>query len=150
MQKGDGHKSVPQQGGWQFRPDESPVIPGDHVAQPSAELPEASVSWTASEFVAHQKNIGWYVLLGLAGSVAAIVIYGLAQDRISASLMILAGVALGVMAARQPRVLKYRLDDAGVHIGEKFYPYNSFKSFAVMEEGALRVIWLMSLKRFMP
>jgi hypothetical protein len=42
------------------------------------------------------------------------------------------------------------VDNSGIHIGAKFYPYVSFKSFSVAQEHAIGYISLMPLKRFMP
>jgi hypothetical protein len=65
-------------------------------------------------------------------------------------MMVIVTVLFGVFAARKPRTLNYALDDAGIHIGQKFYSYGDFKSFSVLDEGGLNAIWLMPLKRFMP
>jgi hypothetical protein len=40
------------------------------------------------------------------------------------------------------------LDDKGLTIGSKHYAYNEFRSFAILQEGALSSIVFMPLKRF--
>jgi hypothetical protein len=57
---------------------------------------------------------------------------------------------LAVVASRPPRTLSYKLDNYGVHIGQKSFPYANFKSFSVIDEGAISAINLLPLKRFLP
>jgi hypothetical protein len=46
--------------------------------------------------------------------------------------------------------MSYTVDDQGITVDAKFYPYSLFKSFAVMQDEALGYINLLPLKRFMP
>jgi hypothetical protein len=65
-------------------------------------------------------------------------------------MVLIAAGAFGALAARKPRELTYSLDDHGLQVGDKFYPYMDFRSFSVMEEGAIHSITLMPLRRLMP
>lgn len=117
----------------------------------SAELPNhAPVSWTASEFVEHQKPQGWYAILTLGAVVISAVLYFMLQDIVTVVVVALAAVMFGMVGARKPRSLTYAIGQAGVKIGEKSFPYEAFKSFSVIEEGAIDSIQLAPLKRFMP
>ncbi len=109
-----------------------------------------SVGWTASEYIAHQKNATWFIVLGAVTSVAAGLVYLLSQADIVSTLAVI-GVALafGIFAARPPRSLHYYIDNQGIKVGERMYHYDMFKSFSVMQEGAIRYIWLMPMRRFM-
>jgi hypothetical protein len=49
-----------------------------------------------------------------------------------------------------PRMRDYMLDDKGVHIGEKFYPYSRFKSYSLATLGNSRSVDFMPLERFRP
>ncbi len=135
--------------GWQFKSEDAsgqtaPEAPANSIQ------PIEPVSWTASEYVAHHKSTGWFVMLGLATAVAAIIVYFFTQgDRISAGMIVVVGAVFGVMAARTPRVLEYSVNSSGVQIGPKFYGYGELKSFAILEEGVIRSILLLPLKRFM-
>jgi hypothetical protein len=120
-----------------------PVADDDGQANPS-------VTWTASEFVAHDKSAGWYILLAAGTLVLAVVVFLLTRDVISVSVVVVAGLLLGVYAGHQPRQLDYSLDDQGFGIGQKHYGYDEFKWFSVMEEGAFSGIVFMPLKRFAP
>lgn len=108
------------------------------------------ITWTASEYVEHEKNGGWYLMLALAALVLAVIIYLITHDKISAGVVIFGAVALGVYGARPPRQLTYQLDSSGLTIGQKSFNYNDFRSFAVVPEGAFSSIVFVHHKRFAP
>jgi hypothetical protein len=108
------------------------------------------INWTASEFIAHQKSAGWYLSLALGAIIAAALVYLLTKDKISTAVVLLGAFVLGFYGARKPRQLEYHLDSRGVKIGQKYYSYSGFRSFAVVPEGAFSSIIFMPLKRFAP
>lgn len=118
--------------------------------QASASTPHETVSWTASEYIAHEKNGGWYILMGLAVLGFAGFVYLITQEVLSAVVILIMGVAFAVFATRKPQELTYVLDNHGLKIGEKKFSYAQFKSFTVIDEGAISSIMLMPLQRFMP
>ncbi|HET7060364.1 MAG TPA: hypothetical protein VFH99_03575 [Candidatus Saccharimonadales bacterium] len=119
-------------------------------ARPTQNPSDGSISWTASEFVAHEKSAGWYGVLVLATAAIAALIYLITRDIISTAVVIIAAFAFGVLAARKPRQLQYALDASGISIGQKHLGYNGFKSFSVAPEGAFSSIVFRPLKRFSP
>lgn len=132
--------------GWQFRSEVDPAAPPADALQAGEEL-----TWTASEFIAHEKSAGWYGLLAVgAALVAAGAFIITSHDMISTGAVVLVAITFGMFAARQPKVRQYVLSDVGLHIGDKTYGYQDFKSFSVAEEGAITSIVFMPLKRFMP
>ncbi len=136
-----------QPANWQFNPKDESSAPQPVQNKGRSTQP---VTWTASEFLAHPKNISWFIALGLVTAVLCIGVYTLTRDKITTGMLIIISLAFGALATRQPRVLKYMIDDQGISVGDKFYPYGLFKSFSIMEEGAVNSIYLMPLKRFMP
>lgn len=129
----------------------SPPPLAAYSPQPTAQpTDDDGIAWTASEYVANHKTTGWFVVLGVAATAFAGAIYLLTSDIISSGVILLVAVIFGVLAARQPRVLEYAVDQNGIHIGNKSYPYGEFKSFSIMQEEGIRSIWLMPLRRFMP
>lgn len=161
----------PDKPGFVFKPgDESSELPAVHETGAAA-VPEASpaaapepvesapaaprvegahVEWTASEYVANPKNSGWFMLLGLASALLAVIVYFVTKDVVSTVITAVLGLLVGIFAARQPRTLNYAIDSQGLHVGQRFYPYNAFKSFSVADEHAMAYISLQPLKRFMP
>ena len=127
---------------WQYHPDMSP-------AQDLAPLPE-DITWTASEFIAHEKGAAWYGLLVVAGLGAAGLDYWLTKDKFSTGVILLVAIIFGIVAGRKPRTQQYSLTPEGLQIGSKAYFFQDYKNFSINEEGAIASIIFMPLKRFMP
>jgi hypothetical protein len=121
-------------------PSEAPSMPsrGDEI------------SWTASEFVAHEKSAGWYFGLALAGAAIAGLVFLITRDYISAVVVLVGTFALGVLGSKKPKQQQYVLGPRGLTAGQKQYDYSAFKSFAVVPEGAFSSIVFMPLKGFAP
>ncbi len=117
---------------------------------PSSAEPTTSIAWTASEYIAHHKSPGWYATLASGAIAGAFLVWLLTKDKISAAVVLFGALMLGIYAGRQPRQLEYLLDETGLTIGEKYYAYDSFRSFSVVAEGAFSSIIFMPLKRFAP
>jgi len=129
--------------------------PADEESLPRLELgplpnenDNDTVTWTASEFVAREKSSNWYLKLAGATVLVAILTFIIARDLISVSVVIIAGILLGIYGTHQPRQREYRLDQHGIGIGGKYHSYDEFRSFTVAPEDAFAGIVLMPLKRF--
>ncbi len=106
------------------------------------------VNWTASEYVAHDKSAKWYISVMLVALIMAAIVFAVTRDIISPVVVIILGGAFAAFGARKPQVLEYSIQDSGVHIGQRHYPYSMFKTFSIIEEEAMRSILLMPLQRF--
>lgn len=126
---------------------QSPIQP-ESSQQTAPQQSDQSISWVAAEFIAHQKSASWYGLLALAIAVLAALVFLFTRDKISTSVVIIAGIALGAYGARQPQQRQYILDETGVSIGDKYLPYSLFRSFAVLDEDKVSSISFYPLKRF--
>jgi hypothetical protein len=111
---------------------------------------DAPISWTASEFIAHEKKANWYGMLALCAFGLAALILLLTRDFISAIIVIFGAVLFGIYADRKPRQLPYQLSHHGLRIGSRHFELQQFRSFSVVQEGAFSSIVLMPLKRFAP
>lgn len=123
------------------------------VAADSEQNPDKdsqSLSWTASEFVHHEKSVGWYLSLVIIAVLIAAGVFLLTRDIVSVVVVIVAAGVLAFYASHQPRQLEYTADQNGIQIGHKFRSYDEFKSFSVVPEGAFSSIVFMPLKRFAP
>jgi hypothetical protein len=119
---------------------------GGQQQAPSAD----DVTWSASEFVAHDKSINWYIALAASVLFFTAIVYLITKDKITSGVIIFAAIIFGVYAARKPRTLDYHLGMSGLTIGPKFYDFSQFRSFVVLHDGALSSVSFMPLKRFMP
>ena len=112
--------------------------------------PIKPVKWTASEYIAHEKNNSWYLIFAGAGLVLVGVVYLVTQDILASIVVLLAIVALGVAAGRKPSTRNYEISEDGVKVGERLYPFGVFKSFSVVEEGGIDSIQLKHRQRLTP
>ncbi len=143
------------QGSWTYNSgNEQPnQAGGDAVqaAEASPALPRpADVIWSASEYVQHHHGATWYGALGVGAVGVGIVLYVLTRSIFSAAIVPVLAIIIGVFASRPPRTIQYGLSDSGLSIGSRLYSYSNFKSFSVIDEGAVQSILLMPIKRFMP
>jgi len=107
------------------------------------------VSWQASEYIHHDKRFGWYAVFFLI--VAALIgVAAVTHQWLTIGVFVVMAGALAIYANKAPRVLTYALGDHGIMIEDKFYPYDSFRSFGVIRDVAWHLIDLEPLKRFMP
>lgn len=154
----DQKQGEQKEAGWVFRPGDtaSPTTaattPQTAVSQQSAPnaMPVDGVRWSASEFIAHDRNASWYLVLGGGAVATSAIVYLLTRDEISSAMIVIVAILFGVFAGKRPRTLDYTVDNEGITIGPKKYPYGLFKSFSVMEEGALHALSFMPMRRFMP
>lgn len=142
------HNQPQNTGQWKFAPEGSQSA--SSTAEPDSQTESAEITWTASEFIAYQKNFGWYALMLIAVIGMAGVAFLLLDDYISSISILFIGILFIIFASRKPRVLNYRLDSSGISIGDKMHPFSQFKSFSIIDEGSLRSISLLPLQRFMP
>lgn len=146
----------PVQPGSVVAPAAEPAVQPEQAPEPapinvsSEPLPEGTITWTASEFVAHDKSAGWYMSLALIAALVSGAAYLVSRDLISAGVVIGAALLLAVYGSHKPRQLEYRLGPRGITVGAKAYGYDEFRSFAVVPEGAFSSIVFMPLKRFSP
>lgn len=107
------------------------------------------LSWQASEYLHHDKHVGWYLLFGLV-FIALIAVAAVTKQWLTIGVFVVMAIALMVYANKQPRVLNYALGNLGITIGDKFYAYDTFRSFGLIQDVAWHVIDLDPNKRFMP
>jgi hypothetical protein len=112
--------------------------------------PHRELSWVGEEFVAHDKNARWFIVLGGAGLLVTLVIYLATKDKFTTGIIIFTAIAFGLFAARKPKQQSYRLSGQDLQVGNKSYGLHDFKSFSADDEGGVTSVVFMPLKRFMP
>lgn len=146
----DSENSSATQAPTQIEESNEPEITGlEPVERPAYDGPEA-ISWTASEFIAHEKSAGWYLAVISVAALISAVVYLITRDYVSVAVVIAAGLILAYYGSHKPRELNYKLDRGGLIIGQKIYHYDHFRSFSLIQEGAFTSITFMPLKRFAP
>lgn len=128
---------------WQYSEDDT-SSPESAQATPYVQ----PVSWTASEYVAHQKNFGWFILVLLVVTAVAGIVYLITDELVSPIVILIIGIAFTAFAGRPPQTLEYSIDGTGIHISTRSYPYSRFRSFAILEDEPTPTIMLIPLRRF--
>jgi hypothetical protein len=118
--------------------------------EPKQETAESKVSWTAPEYIDHDRGISWYILLIGGTAVVALIIYMVTKDFFALGATVAAGILLAVFAGHKPRELTYIVARTGLKVGDKTYPYGTFKSFSVIREGEHGSINLNPIKKLSP
>lgn len=125
----------------------APVAASDESAQP-LNVDQDGIAWTASEYVEHAKSADWYLALAVVAVLSAGLLYFLFRDIITAATPLVAALALGFYGRRPPRQRQYHLNDQGLSIDQKYFPYDMFRSFAILDEGPFVSLVFLPLKRF--
>lgn len=106
-----------------------------------------AVEWEASEYIHHEKGVGWVIsLVFVAAALVALAII-FAQWTFAIVLVVMA-VAFGYYALRRPKTVHYRLNSHALNVDGKEFPLTNFRAFGVVEEGAFHSIQLIPSKRF--
>jgi hypothetical protein len=129
-------------------PESESSVPAEDPSQRDAIEISGAVSWTAPEFMAHDKSVSWYFGLTATAAIFAFFTYLISKDIISAAVVIVAAIVFGFYAAYKPRQSTYGLHEGGISINDKAYSYDDFKSFSIKPEGSHMNLTFMPLKRF--
>ena len=109
---------------------------------------EDALTWTASEYIHHEKSKNWFISLAGITILAAAIIYLIFRDFIATGTVLFSGLVFGVFASREPKDMQFSVGYSEIFIGEKVYSYQDFKSYAISQEGGMPTIVLYPLKRF--
>ncbi len=121
-------------------------VSGSQV-EPAAHSGE-SVSWTASEFLHHQKTSKWYLLAVVVLAVIGGLAFLAMREWIGPASIVVLGAILLVAASRKPRNIEYIIDEHGVVIGQKEYLYSDLLSFSIIHEDSMESIMIVPQKRW--
>lgn len=111
---------------------------------------EDKVSWSALEYEHKERDHDWFWALGIivvAGAGAALIY----SNYFFAALIILSGVLLGFFARKIPDTVYYELNNRGVQIRDRLYPYENIESFWIqLGTHGRPTLFIKSQRVFMP
>lgn len=128
---------------------EPQVGPPPSNAAPQTEN-TSELTWTAAEYVHHEKDSAWYGAFTLGAIVLTAAIFFFTKDIISTAVVALAVGSLAFISARKPRQETYTLEREYLHVGAKSYSLQDFKAFTVDEESPILNVTLLPLRRLLP
>lgn len=102
---------------------------------------EKTLSWETAEYIHTEKSSDWFWALGIiAFSIAvAAVLFG---NILFAILILVSAFTLALLAARHPLSVSVTLNEEGITLNERLYPFSSLRSFWVTTEVAPPVLIL--------
>ncbi len=140
-----------------------PAAPADEADQPTDDTtddgeqpsPTSAFSddavllrWQGTEYVHSGRSAKWYIIFGIVTVLAVAVAILLLKSITFAILIPVMVVALLVYVRRAPDVLQYTLSRKGIHVNDKLFTFDQFKSFGVMEHNGAHSAVLTPRKRF--
>lgn len=128
---------------------ESPMnTQGVTVETEPSEDDSALVRWQATEYVQQDRGNGWYVGLAIVVVLFMLIAIFLMKAPTFAVLVPVMAAALVIYTKRPPAVIDYTLSRKGLHVNDRLYPYNEFRSFSVMSYKGVHTVHLAPRKRF--
>jgi len=108
------------------------------------------LSWTAPEFIYHNKTRAWFIVLGIV-SAALLIISLLLKNYFGALLVPIASFLIYVHARKQPRQLTIAITDEYINIGQFLsLAHKEITSFWIFEEPSIRSLSLETKKVLQP
>ena len=110
--------------------------------------PNEKLEWSALEYEEKVQSNDWFWALGViivAGSITAIIF----ANYFFAALLIIGGGLLAFFAIKKPETVPYELNDKGLKIKSRLYPYEKIKAFYVQTENK-PLLFIKSERFYMP
>ena len=111
--------------------------------------PNKKLEWTALEYEEKERGNDWFWALGViivASSITSF-IYG---NFFFGLFLIVGGILLTIFAIKKPDLVFYEINEKGLKIRNRLFPYDNIKSFWVKKEGEKPTLFIKSERLFMP
>ena len=113
-------------------------------------MEKTEIFWSAQEYEQPKKSSDWFWGLGILTLALAIASL-LLKNLLFAIFIVLAGFAAALYGARKPRTIKFSVTARGIQIADRFYPYESLRSFWLRyDPPRKKELEIISKKLFMP
>jgi hypothetical protein len=134
---------------WQYTSGQLTAEQPPQPQQQATQDPEILAEWSAQEFVEHDKDTKWYLMLAAATVVLSAVLFLILREIMPVVVTVLLAIVVGIYGSAKPKTVSYKVDGSGISLDGKHFEFNSFKSFSIIESSAIPYIQLMPQKRFM-
>lgn len=107
-----------------------------------------SLIWETHEFEYREKNSDWYWILGIVAIIGALIaiVFG---NLIFAVLIIVGSFVMVLFGSKHPDSIECEINNRGVRVEQKLYPYNLLESFWVDDLNEHKPKLLMTSKSTM-
>lgn len=107
------------------------------------------INWKIEEPDFTPKTMEWFWALGIF-AFAMIVFAILLKNYLLIIIVVLAAIILYTGKNKKPELINFRLNDSGLYIESKFYPYDTFESFWIFPERRKQELAFRYKKHLMP
>ena len=109
---------------------------------------EILIRWQALEYMQHQHEPIWYIGFGATVLILIAVAIFVFKSPTFAVLVPVMAVALALYVRRPPATIDYTVSRKGVHVNDRLYTFDQFKSFSVVRQETTNHVVLIPRKRF--
>ena len=129
---------------------ESPDQPDTTNDMTADDLPddEILIRWQALEYMQHQHEPIWYIGFGATVLILIAVAIFVFKSPTFAVLVPVMAVALALYVRRPPATIDYTVSRKGIHVNDRLYTFDQFKSFSVVRQETTNHVVLIPRKRF--
>lgn len=107
------------------------------------------IEWSALEYEEKERGNDWFWALGIiivAGSITSIIY----KNYFFALFLIISGFLIVMFSIKKPDLVFYELNDKGLQIKNRLYPYENIKSFFVQINEFNSTLFIRSERAFAP
>ncbi len=105
------------------------------------------LEWSHLEYEEKERNPDWFWALGIIVIAISITSF-IYQNYFFAIFIVLSGLLMVMFAIKKPEMVNYELNQKGLQIKNRLYPYDKIKSFYVQTEGK-PTLFIRSERKFM-
>ena len=101
--------------------------------------PQTPISWSGYEYEFQHKSPDWFWALGIlaiAGAITALIL----GNTLFAIVILLGAFAMALIAVKRPVLTEFVINERGIGIGKKLYPFDTLESYWVREESPALLI----------
>jgi len=109
---------------------------------------EILIRWQALEYMQHQHEPIWYIGFGATVLILIAVAIFVFKSPTFAVLVPVMAVALALYVRRPPATIDYTVSRKGIHVNDRLYTFDQFKSFSVVRQETTNHVVLIPRKRF--
>lgn len=107
------------------------------------------IAWDAPEHIHIEKNNDWYWAVGII-TITAVALAFIFNNIIFGILILVCSFALVVHSSKAPRTFHYEINDRGIMINDRLFPFLTLESFWIDAHETPPKILIKSHKTFMP
>jgi len=107
------------------------------------------IEWTALEYEEKERGNDWFWALGII-IIASVITSFIYANYFFGIFLILGGILLVTFAVKKPDLVFYELNERGLKIRSRLYPYKNIKAFWVQKNEERSILFIKSERMFMP